>query len=169
MFAERFEAMAGRRSWPSADLRDGVRQLLAGMMAFESEDRTAAADVATQCRALLRLCDDESLAEWSERFLPALVQAFHQRKPSGPPNPLLQRTITEDSRGIPSQGGDSSETYPPSVAHEPNATEAVEPEPPSAAPPSWGPLIASLALGLGLFLAGLSSVAWVAYSRGVLR
>ena len=169
MFSARWESMAARRAWASSDLRDGVRRMLSRMMAFESEDRASTGDVVTQTRALLRLCDDESLADWSDRFLPGLVQAFHQRQPSGPPNPLLQRTIIEDSRGIPSQGGDSSETYPPSMAYEPTAPDVQGSDPEPEAPTSWGPLVASVTLGLGFFIAGLSSVVWVAYSRGMLR
>ncbi|MBT3218215.1 MAG: protein kinase [Proteobacteria bacterium] len=84
---------------PSEAIEDEVYELLDDMMAFDESDRILAADCANRMRALAREMRMEGLDEWSEKFIPPLVEAASSLQPKEK-NPLVDRVLSEDSRGF---------------------------------------------------------------------
>ncbi|TNE92558.1 MAG: hypothetical protein EP330_01035 [Deltaproteobacteria bacterium] len=88
-------------AFPEVDgaIREELADLLFEMLSFEPEERPTAASTVDRLRGIARkLRDEPSLSEWAEREIPPLVQAFHQARPKGEPDPLIERTLNEDSR-----------------------------------------------------------------------
>jgi serine/threonine protein kinase len=82
-----------------AAAREELADLLFEMLAFEPTERPTAASTVDRLRALSRkLREEPALSEWAERNIPPLVQAFHQRRPRDATDPLLEKTLSEDSR-----------------------------------------------------------------------
>jgi len=105
---ERWGFLAGNYPMPSEEVAWGLRELVFDMLSFEEEDRPTAADCVTRMRTLARQIQGEpSAMEWAEDHVAPLVAAFQARPQE--PDPLQDKVLLEDSRGIPRADGDNTD------------------------------------------------------------
>jgi serine/threonine protein kinase len=98
-FDEAWAALLGGRPDIGEPLASRLYEVLRRMMAFDAEERLKPAQAVVELRALARSFPDADLPDWAERYLPPVVQAFHQRPPSGSADSMFGRTVSEDSQG----------------------------------------------------------------------
>ncbi len=101
-FEERWVHLAATRQLGEVAVE--LHELLARMMAFESEDRLSAAEAIVRLRALARRSPGASLAEWAEAELPPIIEAFTGRPMTPSSDSLMGQTLAEDSRGFSENG-----------------------------------------------------------------
>lgn len=106
---ERWEALARDLQVEREETAWDLRQLLYDMVAFDAEDRPSGSDCVVRMRALSRsLTTEPGLAEWAEVFVPPVVHAFQSRQRSGPPDPLVDKVLREDSQTFDLQTADET-------------------------------------------------------------
>ncbi|MBN2798695.1 MAG: serine/threonine protein kinase [Deltaproteobacteria bacterium] len=95
---QRWEDLKAARTFETEEIAWELRQLLYDMTAFEVEERPTGADCVTRMRALSRRGTAEpGINEWAEQYVPPLVKAFMNRNKPEDPDPLVGRTLGEDS------------------------------------------------------------------------
>ena len=92
--------LSGAGDAAASSTMNSIEGLLREMLAYQHDQRPAAADVVTRCRALARTLEGEGLSEWAERIVGPLVKTA--REAPREPNPLVDSILTEDSGLAPS-------------------------------------------------------------------
>jgi len=136
--ADRLSFLRGGLS-ASGAVAGELEVLIANGLAFNHEERPTAAEFHQRARALARQCDGKDLSDWSETFLPPLVQAAQDAPKID--NPLTDQIMVEDAKVFGNQADQPSgrsagaaDVLRQGALAEMEDTGAFVPSPPTGAP-----------------------------------